>query len=354
MSSQVTDVDWLFAPAQVIDEHAVDAARTHQAQLTKPPGSLGRLEGLALQFAGWQGVTKPQLNNICVRIYAADHGVCNHGVSAFPQAVTAQMIANFSRGGAAITVLSRMLKADFAVVNLGTVVPLPPMPAVYDRSVGLGTKDFSAQAAMTCEQLEQALTVGRDHASSQDYQLFVGGEMGIGNTTSASALLSALLQLAPEVTVGPGTGVDEEGLRIKRGVIAAALDCHSSHLSHPLECLRRLGGFEIVALVASFITCAQRGVPVLVDGFIATAAAVVAIKLNPSVESWMLLGHHSAEPGHQLALECFTASPLLDLGMGLGEGSGAATAVPIIQAALTLHREMATFEQAGVSASEPV
>ncbi|MFY9332635.1 MAG: nicotinate-nucleotide--dimethylbenzimidazole phosphoribosyltransferase [Porticoccaceae bacterium] len=319
-----------------------------QNQLTKPQGSLGRLEGLAIDFAGFQKTPLPSLQHIAVRVFAADHGIARAGVSAFPQSVTAEMVRNFAAGGAAITVLAHLHHADFAVINLGTAEPMELLPNVINSSLGAGTHNFSEQAAMSPPQLESALRIGRDSCPANT-QLFIGGEMGIGNTTSAAAIYSAMLDMPAELSVGRGTGIDHAGLIRKQRCIEKALALHVRADTGPQEILRCLGGFEIAALVGAYIGCAQRGIPSLVDGFICTAAALVACRLNPSVKPWLRFSHCSAEAAHRSVLRSLGALPLLDLGLRLGEGSGAAVAIPIIQAALTLHREMATFAEAGMS-----
>ena len=348
--------DWLHEPATSIDSNAMDLARSHQNMLTKPQGALGELENIAITFAGFQGQVIPQLNKICVRVFAADHGVCAQNVSAFPQIVTTQMVQNFICGGAAISVLSRQLGADFSVVNMGIANPLIQKHGVLDHSIAPGTEDFSEQPAMTIEQCAAALAIGRDLINDTDTSsgkypdLFIGGEMGIGNTSSAAAIYSALLDLPAELTVGPGTGLKESAITHKRSVVTKALRLHQS-ATLPLVILQCFGGFEIAALTGSYVAAAQRGIPILVDGFISTAAALLACKLNDSVRPWLIFSHQSAEPAHIIALEALQAQPLLNLNMRLGEGSGAAVAVPLIQSALTLHKQMATFDQAGVSAS---
>ena len=349
-TQQQSSPPWCSQAAAPICEASRQAARLHQASLTKPAGSLGRLEGLAEQFAGWQAQPLPRLEAIAVRVFAGDHGVCARGVSPFPQAVTAQMIHNFVGGGAAISVLSRQLAADFQVVNMGTVTPTEN-PAALLTNIALmpGTRDFTEQPAMPAATLDAALEAGRDQVPQTPLQLFIGGDMGIGNTTAAAALYCALLDLTPAQAVGPGSGVDRAGIKRKQHAVARALELHAAHTGDPYRALGCLGGLEIAALTGAFITCAQRGLPVLVDGFIATAAALVATRLNPAVANWLLYSHRSAEPAHTLALEIMGAQPLLDLGMRLGEGSGAAVAVPLLRAALALHRDMATFDQAGVS-----
>ncbi|MFT6222055.1 MAG: nicotinate-nucleotide--dimethylbenzimidazole phosphoribosyltransferase [Candidatus Endobugula sp.] len=353
--------EWIFETAKPIDYQSVELAKTYQQKLTKPSGSLGRLEVLAERFAGWQSSQHPVLNQMHVGVFAADHGVCQQNISAFPQEVTVQMIANFLDGGAAISVLSKQLGASLTVCHLGTVAHLPKKYKghlqLINCSIANGTADFSLQEAMTEEQLIRALMSGRElveHKVSacskqSPLHLFIGGEMGIGNTSSASAIYAAQLGLTATDVVGPGTGIDRDGLARKQHVIEAALELHSEHLANPYLTLRCIGGFEIAALVGSYIYCAQAGIPVLVDGFICTAAALIAVRLNPSVNDWLLFSHCSAEPAHRFALDVLEANVLLDLGLCLGEGSGAALAVPLLQAALALHNNMATFEQAGVS-----
>jgi nicotinate-nucleotide--dimethylbenzimidazole phosphoribosyltransferase len=352
---------WIFEAAKPIDYKAVELAKKHQQKLTKPLGSLGCLEILAEKFAGWQSTLHPVLDQIHVGVFAADHGVCQQNISAFPQEVTVQMIANFLEGGAAISVLSKQLGASLTVCHLGTVANLPEKynkhPQLIMNSIAAGTADFSKQEAMTEDQLKKALAAGRELVEqktstckeSTPLHLFIGGEMGIGNTSSASAIYAAQLDLVAAEVVGPGTGIDQDGLLRKQRVIEAALELHHGHLADSYATLRCLGGFEIAALVGSYIYCAQVGIPVLVDGFICTAAALIAVKLNSSVKDWLLFSHHSAEPAHGLALDALSANVLLDLGLRLGEGSGAALAVPLLQSALALHNNMATFEQAGVS-----
>jgi nicotinate-nucleotide--dimethylbenzimidazole phosphoribosyltransferase len=316
-------------------------------QLTKPAGSLGQLEQLAVAFAGFQGCAKPQLTNIVVRVFAADHGIAAQGTSAYPQAVTAQMVANFCHGGAAVSVLASLLDADFGAVNVGCIAPVPAHKLLQDKSIAPSTADFSRQPAMTTAQLNAALEVG--YAQTKPAHLFIGGEMGIGNTTSASALLAALFALPPAEITGKGTGINDATLTRKTQLISAALTHHRSQLTGPAAILQYLGGFEIAALVGAYIGSAQRGVPVLVDGFISTAAAALAVALSPSLAPWLLFAHLSNESGHKLALAKLNVKPILALDMRLGEGSGAALAAGVIRQALALHRGMATFNDAGVS-----
>jgi nicotinate-nucleotide--dimethylbenzimidazole phosphoribosyltransferase len=344
-----TSQHWILEPSQELNATAMAAAQARQSQLTKPTGSLGMLEQLAITFAGWQGVEQATLNTILVRVFAADHGVCAQGVSAFPQEVTAQMIMNFVNGGAAISVLAKSMGADFQVINLGAATVIADAAKLINSPIAAATQDFTKHAAMSSAQLQQALGAGQMHVSDPNAQLFIGGDMGIANTTSASAIYSAVLGLTSEQTVGPGTGVDAQGIQAKQDVINRALDLHSDALNDPQEILRCVGGFEIAGLVGSYIAAAQAGIPILVDGFISTAAALLAVEINPSVREWMIFAHKSAEPAHCHALEYLHATPLLDLDMRLGEGSGAAVAVSLIRSALELHSGMATFAQAGVT-----
>ena len=344
--------EWLQIPAVAPDDNARRAAEVRQANLTKPPGALGSLEETAIQLAALQGTERPCVDRVYITVFAADHGVATEGISAFPQAVTAEMVKNFACGGAAISVLARELGAELEVINLGTVNDTGHLEGVLNLQLGPGTANLCRQPAMGEEQLARALHAGRqaaERARLGDAQLFIGGEMGIGNTTTAAALACALLDAPPSLLAGPGTGLDAQGVARKTEVIRQALEQHSQHHGAPLEALRRLGGFEIAALTGSYMACAHMGLPVLVDGFISTVAALAAARLCPGAESWFLFSHASAEPGHRTVLDALDAQPLLDLGMRLGEGSGAAVAVPLLRIACALHNDMATFAEALVS-----
>jgi len=340
---------WYLQPAKSINSDTQMAAQQRQAILTKPQGSLGRLEQLAIQFAGWQPSATPDCSHIAIRKFTADHGICHRKVSAFPQEVTKQMLLNFATGCAAISVLARRLNANFLAVNVGMASKMEAMPGLVNLQIQPDAKDFSSEAAMSSQTMTQAMNAGRDQINDITAELFIGGEMGIGNSTSPSAIYSAVLGLEAEKTVGPSTGVDQQGIDNKIWVIEEALKLHHEKRTTPVGILQHLGGLEIAALVGAYIAAAQRGIPILVDGFITTAAALLASAINPSSREWMLFAHKSAEPAHVLALESLQAQPLLDLDIRLGEGSGAAVAVPIIQAALSLHAEMATFDSAGIS-----
>lgn len=343
--------DWWNEPCHMLDESVRAQALARQDQLTKPRGALGQLEALAVSLAAMQGSERPQVERLHVSVFAGDHGVVGEGVSAYPQSVTGQMLRNFVGGGAALSVLSKRLGAPLEVIDLGTVEPLQ-LAGVSHLRLGPGTANLAREAAMSDEQMRLALAAGRDSAqcaAEGSAQLFIGGEMGIGNTTSASALAAVLLPRSPLTLVGPGTGLDLAGVRHKVQVIQDAVRLHAEHCVAPLEALRRLGGFEIAALAGAYLRCAQLGIAVLVDGFICSAAALCAVRLNPACRPWLIFAHRSAEPGHLAVLEALGAVPLLDLGLRLGEGSGAALAVPLLQQACALHNDMATFAEAEIS-----
>ncbi|WP_439879241.1 nicotinate-nucleotide--dimethylbenzimidazole phosphoribosyltransferase [Pseudomonas prosekii] len=343
---------WWLNPCKPIDAAAVERAEARQQQLTKPAGSLGRLESVAVQLAGLQGQVKPRLDQLWIAIFAGDHGVVAEGVSAYPQEVTGQMLHNFVSGGAAISVLARQLGAALEVVDLGTVTPSLDLPGVRHLHIGAGTANFAHGPAMTVAQGELALQAGRDSVSrarETGAQLFIGGEMGIGNTTAASALACALLDCPVAHLTGPGTGLDAAGVSHKAQVIERAIALHAAQRGDALQTLFNLGGFEVAALVGAYLACAQEGIAVLVDGFICSVAALVAVRVNPQCRDWLLFGHRGAEPGHRHVLESLNAEPLLDLGLRLGEGSGAALAVPLLRLACDLHGQMATFAEAAVA-----
>jgi nicotinate-nucleotide--dimethylbenzimidazole phosphoribosyltransferase len=283
------------------------------------------------------------VEQLWIAIFAGDHGVVVEGVSAFPQEVTGQMLHNFVTGGAAISVLARQLDARLEVVDLGTVTPSLRLPGVRHLNIGAGTANFVKGPAMTGAQGSVL------RARESGAQLFVGGEMGIGNTTAASALACALLDCQVTDLTGPGTGLNAQGVSHKVAVIERALALHAAQRGDALQTLCNFGGFEIAALVGAYLACAQEGIVVLVDGFICTVAALVATRLNPACRDWLLFGHRGAEPGHRHVLQSLDAQPLLELGLRLGEGSGAALAVPLLRLACALHGQMATFAEAAVA-----
>ena len=335
-----------------LNDAARQAALQRQSQLTKPPGALARLEEIAIQLAAMQGRTRPHIAKPWISVFAADHGIVAEGVSAFPQAVTGQMIANFAHGGAAISVLAQELGAHLEVVDVGSLLTERPLPGVIWDKAGAGTANFAHEPAMSASQLEHALAVGHlavQRALDNGADLFIGGEMGIGNTTASTALTCALLQRRPGELTGPGTGLDAPGMAHKIRVIERALELHGAALDDPREALRRVGGFEIAALCGAYQACAEHGLPAVMDGVISTAAALCAERLMPGARAWWFFGHQSPEPAHAHLLAALHAQPLLNLGMRLGEGSGAATAVPLLRLACALHSGMATFAVASVS-----
>ena len=343
--------DWTLDACAAADRDCETQALARQAQLTKPPGSLGALESAAVRLAALQHQPRPALDRVWISVFAADHGVAAEGVSAFPQAVTGEMVRNFAGGGAAISVLARELGASLDVVNLGTVNDPGEIAGVRRAIVAAGSANFCVRPAVSAAQLQAALDAGADSvrlACADGAQLYIGGEMGIANTTVATALACALLGVAPDELAGAGTGLDAAGIAHKAAVVARALALHAD-ASGAREQLRCLGGFEIAALSGAFVAAAQAGLPVLVDGYIATVAALAATRINPGVRDWLLFAHRSHECGHGLLLQALDAQPLLDLGMRLGEASGAAVAVPVLRLACALHNGMATFAQAGVS-----
>ncbi|WP_028240826.1 nicotinate-nucleotide--dimethylbenzimidazole phosphoribosyltransferase [Stutzerimonas azotifigens] len=342
---------WWTAACRQPDAQVREAALQRQRTLTKPQGSLGLLESLAVQLAALQGDSRPRAEPLWISLFAGDHGVVEEGVSAFPQAVTGEMLRNFVRGGAAISVLAERLGAPLEVLDLGTVSGAA-LEGVRRLALGPGTANFTRAPAMSAEQCRLALQAGADavaRARVAGTRLFIGGEMGIGNTTAACALACVLLDRPAAELVGPGTGLDGAGVAHKAAVIERALALHRPHCDEPLEALRRLGGFELAALAGAYLACAQQGIAALVDGYICTVAALLAVNLNAGCWSWLFFAHRSAEPGHAAVLDALDAEPLLDLGLRLGEGSGAALAVPLLQQACALHVGMATFAEAAVS-----
>jgi nicotinate-nucleotide--dimethylbenzimidazole phosphoribosyltransferase len=347
----VTILDETLAAIRPAD---ADVARRTQALLdakTKPQGSLGRLEELAVRVAAARGVEVPDLPVKAIVVLAADHGVAAQGVSAYPQEVTAQMVANFARGGAAINALARVVGAEVVVVDMGVKTQVQ-LPGVVSRWMGPGTRDFSVEPAMTRDEAVRALEAGIGLArelADRGVTLIGVGEMGIGNTTAASALSACLLDADPQAVTGRGTGIGGVALGRKLGVIRRALSLHAHPRPAPLDALARLGGFEIAGMAGVVLGAAARRIPVVVDGFISSAAALAAIRLAPAAGGYLVLAHRSAEPGHGAIAEALGTAPLLDLGMRLGEGTGAALAMGLVDAALRALREMATFEGAGVS-----
>ncbi|HSL31549.1 MAG TPA: nicotinate-nucleotide--dimethylbenzimidazole phosphoribosyltransferase [Anaerolineales bacterium] len=338
-----------------LDETAMRSARARQDTLTKPRGSLGRLEELSIQLAGMKAGPLPSLERKAVIVMAADHGVAREGVSAYPPEVTAQMVLNFLRGGAAINVLARQAGARVIVVDIGVAAYLEPMPGLVQRNVMCGTNNLAQGPAMSRVQAEQALQVGMDILEEEaglGLDIVAAGDMGIGNTTPSSAIAAALTGLPVAQVVGRGTGLDDRELAHKIGVIERALDVNQPNASDPVDVLHKVGGLEIAGLAGVMIAAASRRIPVVVDGFISTAAAMIAVGLAPDVRGYLIAAHQSVEIGHRAMLKHLQLMPLLDLNMRLGEGTGAALAFHLIEASTRLLREMATFDEAGVSDKE--
>jgi nicotinate-nucleotide--dimethylbenzimidazole phosphoribosyltransferase len=334
------------------DEQAAAAARGRQAELTKPAGSLGRLEAIAIQIAGITGSVSPRLRRRTVFVLAADHGVVTEGVSAFPAVVTGQMVANFLAGGAAINVLARAADVGVRVVDIGVATDLPPHPALIARKIRRGTANFAAEAAMTLDEAGAAIDVGISLVESEvaaGLDVVLTGEMGIGNTTAASALTAALTGAPVAEVTGRGTGIDDATWRRKVDVIERALRLHTPAERPPSDVLARLGGLEIAGLVGVIIGAAAHRRPIVLDGFIAGAAALVAGRLAPRVIPFLIAGHRSREIGHAVVLGELGLQPLLDLELRLGEGTGAVLALGLIDAALQTHADMATFASASIS-----
>jgi nicotinate-nucleotide--dimethylbenzimidazole phosphoribosyltransferase len=343
---------WLASSPKKIDQQAQSAAQQRQLQLTKPAGSLGQLEDVAISLAGMQATAQPNIENIHITVFAGDHGIVAEGISAFPQSVTAEMVRNFSRGGAAISVLAKETNAYLDVLNMGTVSELETLIGVQDHRIAAGTQNFLRQPAMTLAQCQQALTIARQHIEQlkeNNIDLFIGGEMGIGNTTSATAIASALLAINPIEITGSGTGLNQAEIDHKTDVIQQALNKHDNKITSAFSILQHFGGFEVAALAGAYLTCAKVGIPVLVDGFISSVAALMAEKLCPDTKNWFLYSHRSSELGHQVILKHLAAQPLLNIGMRLGEASGAAATIPLIKLSCALHNSMATFAEAAVS-----
>jgi len=336
-----------------LDPARKPALQAHLDDLTKPQGSLGRLESLALQMAWISGQERPADPEAFILTFAGDHGIARHGVSAFPPEVTPQMVANIAAGGAAIAVLCRALRIGHRVIDVGVAVPCP-FPGVGQRNVMRGTGDPAAGPAMTRAQAEASLQAGMDEVAGLPdlpFALLGLGEMGIANSAIAAMLVSAFKGIDPAHAVGPGTGVQGQALEHKLAVIRRVLDHHRPDPGDPLGVLAAVGGCEFGAMAGAMLAGAARGWAVIVDGYIAGAAALVALALEPRVRDYLVWSHRSAEPGARRLLEALDLEPVLDLSLRLGEGTGAALAVPILRCACAISREMATFSGAGVSQS---
>jgi nicotinate-nucleotide--dimethylbenzimidazole phosphoribosyltransferase len=326
--------------------------KTHWDHLTKPAGSLGQMESLAVWFGLVHGTSRLPEPRTAVCVFAGDHGVTRAGVSAYPSSVTREMVKNFAEGGAAICVLTRQFGMGLSVVDVGVDGDLSGLSGVIHRKVASGTRNFLEEPAMTPEEGLKAMEAGREMAHrlvDDGYRILVAGEMGIGNTTAASALVAALLSLPGEVVTGRGTGVDDSVFRNKVRVVEEALLKYRALLLTPLDWLWAVGGLEIAAMTGFMIGAAERRTPVVLDGLITSSAALVACRLEKGMSAYLLAGHQSQEPGHRPILDEIGLSPLLNLDLRLGEGTGGALAAHLVMTAVRLYQEMATFESAQVS-----
>jgi nicotinate-nucleotide--dimethylbenzimidazole phosphoribosyltransferase len=351
-----TLLETTIAEIQPLDPSLAEQAQQHLDRLTKPPGSLGRLEELARRYVAITGQVPPQLGRKAVVVFAADHGVTAEGVSAYPQEVTAQMVHNFLRGGAAINVLARQAGADVRVVDIGVASGLPALPGLVARKVRPGTANMARGPAMSREEAQHCLEVGITLATQCHHDgvsLVATGDMGIGNTTPSSALVALFTGTPVEQVTGYGTGIDDATRRQKVAVIERALQHNAPRVDDPLGALAAVGGLEIGGIAGLILGCARHRLPVLVDGLIATAGALVAAALQPRVKDYMIAAHTSVEVGQQVAWRFLGQVPLLDLHLRLGEGTGAVLAMLLVEAAIRVYNDMATFAEAGVSDREP-
>lgn len=349
MNREPTTTDPLKVTIPPLDDEARGTARDRQAELTKPPGSLGRLETMAAEIAAMQSTDEPTVDPAVVVTMAADHGVVAEGVSAYPQSITAAMVANFCDGGAAVSALCDAEGIENVIVDMGVAGSVPD--SVVDHRIANGTANIAAEPAMSREQALHAITAGRsvvtDHAAGA---AVVGlGEMGIGNTTPSAAITALLTDRTVDDVTGHGTGIDEETRAAKVDVIEQAIETTDSDPADPVDVLRSVGGFEIAGLVGVTLEAASRRMPVVVDGVIAGAAALLAVEIEPRVADYLLGSHESVEPGHEAQLNALGLEPCFDYGMRLGEGTGAAVAIGVYRAACAAHTGMSTFAEAGLN-----
>ncbi len=340
---------------QGLDEAAMAAAKARQNMLTKPAGSLGRLEELSIQLAGITGKALPAIKDKVIIIMAGDHGVVAEGVSAYPQEVTPQMVLNFLHGGAAINVLARHVGARITIVDMGVAMDMEPHPSLVIKKIAYGTANMTKGPAMTREQAEQSILAGVEVVEAEiakGLDIVGTGDMGIGNTTPSAAIAAALTGVEPAKLAGRGTGVDDAGLKRKIDAIERALAVNRPDPKDGLDVLAKVGGFEIGGLAGVIFGAAAERKPVMVDGFISTAAAMIAVTIAPAVRPYLISAHRSQEYGHSQMVEWLGLKPLVDLDFRLGEGTGAALGISFAEAACKILAEMATFAEAGVSDKE--
>jgi len=345
-------IESLIARVEALDADSMRMARARQDLLTKPQGSLGRLEALSIQIAGMTRQSQPQVHQKVVVVMAGDHGVVQEGVSAYPQAVTPQMVLNFLSGGAAINVLSRHVGARVVIVDMGVACDIPAHPDLLVKKVAYGTQNIATGPAMNRQQAEQAILTGAAIVESEiarGLDILATGDMGIGNTTPSAAIAAAVTGKPAGEIVGRGTGVDDDGLKRKVAAVERALRVNQPAPNDGLDLLARVGGFEIGGLAGAILGAVANHRPVVIDGFISTAAAIIAVLLAPQVKNYLIAAHTSQELGHRAMTEWLGLTPLLDLQMRLGEGTGAVLAMSLVEAACKILNEMATFGEAGVS-----
>jgi len=352
MSTQINFLEQLISRIKPLDQEAMDAARSRQNTLTKPAGSMGRLEDFSVQVAGITGNPMPHIEHKVVTVMAGDHGVVAEGVSAFPSEVTPQMVFNFLQKGAAINVLSNHVGARVVIVDMGVAVPFEPHPDLIDKKIALGTNNIAQGPAMTQEQAVKAILAGAavvEAEAVKGLDILATGDMGIGNTTPSAAIACAFTGESPAKICGRGTGVDDAGLQRKVTAVQKALDVNRPNAADGLDVLIKVGGFEIAGLAGAILAAAANGAPVVVDGFISTAAAMIAAALCPQVQEYMIAGHCSEEQGHGTMMKWLGLQPVLDLNFRLGEGTGAVLAMSLVEAGCKILTGMATFGEAGVS-----
>ena len=343
---------WFEASDDTLQPLSIDVVRDALDQKTKPPGSLGQLELVAAQLAMLQGSLTPHVDPARVIVFGGDHGITAEGVSAYPAEVTAQMMRNFAKGGAAVCVLSIANSIEVEVVDVGVNADLSSLKSIVHAKVAMGSRNFSTEAAMTESECQEAMAAGAaaiDRAAESGIRCVGLGEMGIGNTSSAAAILALCLDLSAAEVCGRGTGVDNATLKHKTAVVQHAMDLHRSNCADGLSILRCVGGLEIAAITGAMLKASEIGLPILVDGFISTASALIAVQHNKTVRRCLFFSHHSSEIGHQHALASLDARPLLALDMRLGEGSATALALPLLRASAAMLSNMSTFAAAGVS-----
>lgn len=335
-----------------VPEDSLARAQSHLDSLTKPPGSLGRLEELGRRYAAIKGTDSPRVEKKTIFVFAADHGVTAEGVSAYPAAVTPQMVLNFLNGGAAINVLTRHVGAEVVVVDIGVDHDFGDQSGLIDRKIARGTQNMAHGPSMTRQQAEAGLQIGIDLSrewARQGADVIGTGDMGIGNTTASSAIMSVLGNRTPAETTGRGTGIENSVLKKKIAVIEQAIRVNHPDSNDPIDVLAKVGGFEIAGIAGLILGAAACRIPVVVDGLISGAGAVIALKLQKSAGDYIFTSHRSQEPGHEVFFELLGHAPLFDLGMRLGEGTGAALAIGLLDAGVKIYSEMATFKKAGVS-----